>query len=172
MLFNWCQFRYAQGGLFQEAMFLYTYLYRAEIDIQDTNKEIDRQSQRQMPIRHSYFLYLAVLTRESNLLVEKTSPKNSFFHLIGETHAWDAFFDLNCAKSCVSQCWFLYYGQTMDSSISVLWAAKTSKIFEKKKCNDNPLFWEFIITLSTPEEDTYQPWLATSWQQFTFSSHW
>ena len=23
----------------------------------------------------------------------------------------DAVFDLNCAKSCVSQCWFLYYGQ-------------------------------------------------------------
>ena len=63
MLFNWCQFRYAQAGLFQEAMFLYTYLYRAEIDIQDTNKEIDRQSQRQMPIRHSHFLYLEVLTR-------------------------------------------------------------------------------------------------------------
>ena len=120
MLFNWCQFRYAQGGLFQEAMFLYTYLYRAEIDIQDTNKEIDRQSQRQMPIRHSYFLYLVVLTRESNLLVEKTSPKNSFFRLIGETHTWTPSLILIAPSHVYPNVDFYIMAKTMDSSISVL----------------------------------------------------
>ena len=120
MLFNWCQFRYAQRGLFQEAMSLHTYLYRAEIDIQDINKEIDRQSQRQMPIRHSYFLYLVVLTRESNLLMEKTSPKNSFFRLIGETHTWTPSLILIAPSHVYPNVDFYIMAKTMDSSISVL----------------------------------------------------
>ena len=109
-----------KGRLFQQAVSIHTYLHRAELDIQDINKEIDRQSQRQMPIRHSYFLYLVVLTRESNLLMEKTSPKNSFFRLIGETHTWTPSLILIAPSHVCPNVDFYIMAKTMDSSISVL----------------------------------------------------
>ena len=70
-----------------------------------------------MPIRHSNFLYLVVLTRESNLLRDKTSPKNSFFRLIGETHTWTPSLILIAPSHVYPNVDFYIMAKTMDSSI-------------------------------------------------------
>ena len=69
----------------------------------------------------------------------------------------DAVFDLNCAKSCAPMLISISWPKQWTLLFLSFEPAKTPKIFENKNCNDNPLFWELIITLSTLEEDGYQP---------------